>query len=167
MELLDVIQKICQTNYKAMSPTELVIGTVVSASPLQISINTGMAPLNESVLYLTAAVIPKTLSSLTHTHTAQGLEHSHTIKNSATETEPALDGEYESGEALQTVVCTENGVALENGDAITLNRGLEAGDKVLLLRVRQGQKFVVLSRVYEGGSSWRHYPPAAKSPGIL
>ena len=148
MELLDVIQKICQTNYKAMSPTDLVIGTVVSASPLQISINTAMAPLEKSVLYLTSAVIPKTLSLLTHTHVTQGLEHSHAIENSTTETEPALDGEHESGEALGTVVCTENGVALANGDAITLNRGLAVGDKVLLLRVQQGQKFVVLSRVY-------------------
>lgn len=63
MELIEVIQQICQSSYKAMSPTELVIGTVVGVSPLQISINTAMAPLNQSVLYLTDAVVPKTITA--------------------------------------------------------------------------------------------------------
>ena len=153
MELIDVLQKICQTNYKAMAPTELVIGTVVSAAPLQITINTAMAPLEASVLYLTSAVMPKTLSSLKHTHEVEGLEHLHTINNE--ETDKALGETYETTEALpnEEVIWTEHGVPLENTEAgITLNRGLIAGDKVLLLRVQQGQKFVVLSRVYEGGA---------------
>ena len=146
MELLDVIQKICQKNYAAMAPTDLVIGTVVSASPLQISLSAAMAPLNESVLYLTSAVVPKTLSSLSHSHGMENLEHRHTLGDS--DTDSALEGEHQTAAALEQVVCTENGVPLPADGSITLNRGLGVGDNVLLLRVQRGQKFVVLSRVY-------------------
>lgn len=150
MELINYLQEISQKTYTAMQPTDLLIGTVVSASPLEISINTAMANLKSQVLYLTSAVIPKTLTSLAHTHTTSGLAHTHTVPGDET-TGEALTGEYPGSEELSGVVCTENGVPLPNSGSITINRGLAVGDKVLLLRVQSGQKFVVLSRLFGGG----------------
>ena len=134
MELLEVIQKISQSTSQGMGMTDLTIGTVESVSPLTITTQTSMQVLREEVLYLTAAVIEKTLSPLSHTHTT-------------------LDGT--TSEALTSVVCTENGQALPfDSGGVIINRGLQVGDKVLLLRVQRGQMFIVLSRVYdsEGGS---------------
>lgn len=128
MELIDALHQISQQSQKAMQPAELVIGTVTSASPLEITSNTSMAPLRRAVLYLTANVVEKKIPVLQHTHSAP-------------------DGT--TGSALDSIVCLENGEPLpvENG-YIILNRALKVGDKVLMMRVQRGQKFVVLSRVF-------------------
>ena len=134
MELIEVLQKISQDAAGGMGLTDLTIGTVTSASPLEITTQTSMQVLKSPVLYLTSAVVEKTLSPLTHLHSyGSGL----TTEN-----------------ALESVVCTENGQALpSDSTGITLNQSLQVGDKVLLLRVQRGQKFVVLSRVYGGDSA--------------
>lgn len=128
MELIDALHQISQQSQKAMQPTELVIGTVTSISPLEITSNTAMAPLREAVLHLTANVVEKKIPILQHTHTTP---------------------EGTTGSALDSIACIENGQALpvENG-YIILNRALEVGDKVLMMKVQHGQKFVVLSRVF-------------------
>ena len=144
MNLADTLYMMMQENTRAGQPTDLKVGTVVSVSPLEISINPQMAPLQASVLYLTAAVVEKKIAALSHTHTADGLGHTHTV--GAETSSEALSGEYETGAALGLIKCTENGTALPAG---LINRGLQTGDKVLLLRVLSGQKFVVLSRIYE------------------
>lgn len=167
MTLTEKLYQMMQENTEAGQPADLKIGTVVSAEPLEISINPQMAPLQRGVLYLTAAVIEKkipvlshrhTTSGLAHSHTTDGLSHTHTANGSATTT--ALDGSYassealsqdsfSSSEALNSVACYENGrpLPVENG-YIILNRGLAVGDKVLLLRAQKGQKFAVLSRLF-------------------
>lgn len=63
MELIEVLNQIIQKNMNASQLAELCIGTVTSAAPLEITINTAMAPLRESVLYLTDAVVAKTISA--------------------------------------------------------------------------------------------------------
>lgn len=147
MQLLDVLQQVSQQTMQAMAPTDLVIGTVTSASPLQITINTAMAPLNETVLYLTSAVVERKIPVLSHTHTLNTLAHDHTVGEETSS--EALSGEFETEAALEEVACLENGVPLPVANGyITLNRALATGDKVLLLRVQNGQKFVVLSRIY-------------------
>lgn len=129
MELIQALQQIMQKNMQAMQLTNLVMGTVKSKSPLEITSNTAMEPLRAGVLYLTESVIEKKIPVLRHTHTAP-------------------DGA--TGPALESVVCQEDGKSLPvEGGYIILNRGLEAGDKVLMLRVQNGQKFLVLSRVFE------------------
>ena len=165
MNLRDVLNQMIQENVAAGQPADVKIGTVVSASPLEISINHQMAPLREGVLYLTEAVVEKkipvlahahTTSGLSHTHTTGGLGHSHTLNG--TDTSTSLTGSYQSSEGLaadvftsstelKNIVCYENGKALPaEGGYIILNRALAVGDKVLLLRVQRGQKFIVLSR---------------------
>ena len=129
MELIQALQQIMQKNMQAMQLTNLVMGTVTSESPLEITSNTAMEPLRAGVLYLTESVIEKKIPVLRHTHTTP---------------------EGVTGPALESVVCQEDGKSLPvEGGYIILNRGLEAGDKVLMLRVQNGQKFLVLSRVFE------------------
>lgn len=141
MELLDVLQQISQNNQAAMQPTELAVGTVTAVKPLEIVTDNQTAPLRQSVLYLTGAVVEKKVTSFAHSHSTT---HNH-IVTSAT-IEPAGECSTE----LAGITCYENGKALPNDGFITLNRGLEVGDRVLLLRVQRGQKYVVLSRVFEG-----------------
>lgn len=140
MELKDVLQGMMQQSIAGSQLTDLVIGTVTAASPLEISIDTNMAPLQASVLYLTASVIEKKIPLLQHDHTV-------TISDTYTG-----GGSAACGVALGDIACFENGTALpvEKG-YIILNRPLAPGDEVLLLRVQGGQKYIVLSRIFSIG----------------
>ena len=130
MELIDILQQINQKSMGAAQLTDLTIGTVVKVDPLEISINPAMAPLNSSVIYLTAGVVEKKITNLSHAHT--------------------YGNSNSTSEMLRNVVCLENGKPLPvSSDYIVLNRGLEINDKVLILKVQRGQKFVVLSRVFD------------------
>ena len=137
MELRDVLQQMIQENTRAGQPTDLRIGTVTKAAPLEITINTQMAPLRAGVLLLTERVVVKRIPILQHTH---GIHDTATGGGSC---DPAL---LES-----QIICREFGKTLpvENG-YIILNRALAVGDEVILLRVQNGQKFIVLSRVFKG-----------------
>lgn len=133
MSLIGVLQEINQQNSAAGQPTDLVIGTVTSADPLEITINTAMAPLKAKVLYLTEPVVEKKIPVLQHLHST-----------------PVGDTDNRLLESQ--IICMEHGKELPVEDGyIILNRALETGDKVLLLRVAGGQKFVVLSRLFEIG----------------
>ena len=149
MDLKDVLQMGIQKSMDAAQLADLRIGTVTQASPLEITIDTAMAPLTSSVLYLTSSVVEKKIPVLSHTHTIDTLSHTHVAGDSVTSS--GLTGTYTTNESLTSVACVENGKTLpvENG-YIIINRGLALNDKVLLLRVANGQKFVVLSRVMEG-----------------
>lgn len=68
-----------QRNAAAMQPTDLCVGTVVSAAPLQVSLSTQTAPLEGAQLILTAAVVEKKIPVLTHIHEMEGLSHTHTL----------------------------------------------------------------------------------------
>lgn len=136
MEFKDILQQLTQESMKSAQLTDLQIGTVTSASPLEITVSTSMAPLQASVLYLTVNVVEKKIPVL---------QHNHAIHDTYTG-----GGESEDNLMQSDIICYENGTALpvQNG-YIILNRALEVGDIVLLLRVQNGQKFVVLSRVME------------------
>ncbi len=140
MELKDVLQGMMQQSIAGSQLTDLVIGTVTAASPLEISIDTNMAPLLASVLYLTASVVEKKIPLL---------QHDHTVAISDTYTG---GGSAACGAALSDIACSENGTVLpvEKG-YIILNRPLVPGDEVLLLRVQGGQKYIVLSRIFSIG----------------
>lgn len=162
MTLTEMIQTVAAGAAQAGQPTDLCIGTVTAASPLEITIDGTMQPLKAAVLHLTAAVIEKKIPVLAHEHYINTLTHTHVTPTGPTD--PALTGKYMTLSSLlsqgadtsvqgENIVCYENGEALpiENG-YIILNRALEEGDKVLLLRVRSGQEFIVLSRVFKGGA---------------
>ncbi len=136
MELIDMLHQISQQSQEASQPTDLRVGTVTSANPLEISINPNMAPLQAGVLYLTVSVVEKKIPVL---------QHNHVIHDTYTG-----GGTSEDNLLQSNIICYENGQALPVEDGyIILNRALTVGDKVLLLRVQKGQKFIVLSRVME------------------
>lgn len=137
MELSDVLHQMIQEGFNATQPCDLCIGTVTSAAPLEITIDTAMEPLRSAVLYLSASVIERKIPVV---------EHTHAISDTYT-------GGGSAGNALSSIRCYENGKPLPvKGGYIILNRGLELGDEVLLLRVQHGQKFIVLSRTFKEGT---------------
>lgn len=148
LTLAEQLYFMMQSNQAALQPTDVAVGTVTRADPLEITINTAMAPLRREVLYLTQSVVEKKLPVLAHTHSTTGLEHIHTVGSSTTA--GALNGTYQSSESLGDLAVLENGSPLpaKNG-YIILNKGLAINDKVLLLRVESGQKYIVLSRIFD------------------
>lgn len=164
MSLAGTLYEMMQCSAKASQPTALKTGTVTAVDPLEITINTSMAPLKAETLLLTEAVVEKKIPVLTHKHYIKTLTHSHPAPGG--ETGQALTGSYLGEDSLvsegfnpvlqdQNIVCWEHGKELPIEDGfIILNRKLEVGDKVLLLRVEAGKRFIVLSRVFdiEGGS---------------
>ena len=66
MELKDILQQMMWQTMRASQPTDLQVGTVTSASPLEITISPTMAPLRSGVLYLTSAVVEKKITALSH-----------------------------------------------------------------------------------------------------
>ena len=160
MGLGQTLYQMMQDNQAAGQPTDLKIGTVTGVDPLEITTNTQMAPLRESVLLLTESVVEKKIPVLAHKHYIQTLGHSHTASGGQTSTD--LTGSYLSESSLVSsghdgtlqgadIVCWEHGQALPVEDGyIILNRKLAVGDKVILLRVQNGQKYIILSRVFGG-----------------
>ena len=63
MDLLDIVQEIVQKNMTAAQLTDLRIGTVTKASPLEITTDISAQPLQAQILYLTDAVVEKKLST--------------------------------------------------------------------------------------------------------
>lgn len=142
MELIDVLHMVSQQSEQAAQPTDYVAGMVTGVNPLQITTSNQAAPLQESVLLLTAAVVEKKLTSFAHSHDTV---HTHVVTDATIQ--PAGNCSTELG----GTTCYENGVALPNDGYVVLNRALEVGDRVLMLRVNKGQKYIVLSRVYDAG----------------
>lgn len=172
MDLIDTLHGIVEQSMSAYGLSDLAIGTVTKADPLEVAIRESMAPLPQEVLHLTAAVVEKKIPILTHEHVTRGFRHRHTVSglghsHSAPEggTGPALEGEYPTGDSLlpdaytsdqrlQRIVCYEDGKPLPVEDGyIILNRALAPGDKVLLLRCMRGQQFIILSRIFERGGT--------------
>lgn len=156
MDLLGVLQQINQNSMDAYGLSDLVIGTVTKADPLEVTVRESMAPLPQAVLHLTAAVVEKKIPVLTHAHTTAGFRHDHSVTVDRVEyqTGDALTPDsYTSDQQLERIVCYEDGKPLPVEDGyMILNRGLAAGDKVLMLRVMRGQQFIILSRIFERGN---------------
>lgn len=172
MDLIDTLHGIVEQSMGAYGLSDLAIGTVTKADPLEVTIREAMAPLPQEVLHLTAAVVEKKIPILTHEHITRGFRHRHTVSgldhsHSGSEggTDPALEGEYPTSDSLlpdayasdqrlQHIVCYEDGKPLPvEGGFIILNRALAVGDKVLLLRCMRGQQFIILSRIFERGGT--------------
>lgn len=146
MELLDALHQIAQQSQGASQPTDMRVGTVVSVSPLEISINGMMAPLKAPVLILTESVIEKKFTSLAHSHETTHTHELTDLYNDQGVCQPAGNCSTE----LSGVQGYIDGKAVPSeGGFVIIQPGLKAGDKVLLLRVQNGQKFIVLSKVYE------------------
>lgn len=132
--LKDTIIMLVKQAVAAQQPAEMQIGTVTGVDPIEITVDTTMQVLKESVLYLSETVVEKSIPILEHTHnTPQGV------------TDAAL--------MQADITCDENGSNLgTQGGRIIFNNGLSLGDKVILMRVQGGQKFVIVSRTFNFGA---------------
>lgn len=138
MDLIDTLHGIVEGSMNAYGLSDLAVGTVTSAEPLEVTVREAMAPLPQEVLWLTAAVIEKKIPVLghehitkgfRHRHTVSGLGHSHGISNlghahDAPEgtTGSALNGAYQTGEGLGGEHLTNEALT---PDAYTSDKRLE------------------------------------------
>lgn len=58
-DLIDVLHKIVQETVEGTKPADLVFGTVVTTSPLSITLETTMQPIPEPAIVLTSEVIAR------------------------------------------------------------------------------------------------------------
>lgn len=131
MELKDIIQKIVTQTLDAMQPTDLRIGTVNSADPLEITINPAMAPLRRKVLYLTEAVVEKKIPILRHSHACpEGRHH-------------RRSGSRTTLSAARTVIRFRSQTAISSSTA-----HWQSVTACCSCGCRAAQRFVVLSRVF-------------------
>jgi len=107
---------------EASKPMKLYYGTVISTSPLKISVEQKMT-LSAAQLVLTKAVMDYTVD----------IQVNHVTENT-------------SGGSGYDAFASHNH-AYKGRKQIKIYNGLKNGEKVLLMRFQQGQSFVVLDRI--------------------
>lgn len=117
MELLEVINKIIQDNTEAQKLTDICIGTVTQADPLEIQISPNMPPLPTEALILCDPV-------------------------EEIEKDVEITPEFKAELATYDINISTKVIG-----KVKVSEALEEGDKVIMLRVLRGQQFIVLSRV--------------------
>lgn len=120
--LNEVLKQLSLETYQSIMPTGIYFGTVISASPLKISVEQKMT-LTEKQLVLTSLVKDFSVNMT--------VDHS---------TENKSGG---SGEAS----FAPHNHAYKGTKSFKVHLGLKAGEKVMLIRVQGGQKFIVLDRI--------------------
>ena len=118
MTLTETLQLMMQQNQQAGQPAELKIGTVTGTNPLEITINTAMAPLQASVLYLTEPVVEKKIIRSTALSGVSCLENGQPVAQQ--------DGYLVLNRALET------------GDKVLLLRVLHGQKFIVLSRIMEG-----------------------------
>ena len=120
--LVKLIKKAAMDALNASAPANVFFGTVLSASPLQIQVDTK--------LILTSASLILTKNVTTH-QISMTVEH---------ETEETGGGSGDSSFASHKH-------SYKGTKLYTVNNGLTVGEKVVLIRASGGQKYVVIDRV--------------------
>lgn len=173
--LVEVIKKAAIEAVEAAKPSDLIIGVVESASPLQIRIEQGLL-IDEDFLILTKHVTDHyvdmsvshgtssntvnvshshTYSSITddanidnHQHTVQGTDA--TSKTTYTDSGSTIHNHSYSGTTSQfDAINTTHSHGYNGRKKVLLHYGLKKDESVIMLRVQQGQKFIVLDRIGE------------------
>ena len=143
-ELIDLIQRIAEETHKAMVPTDLTIGTVLTVNPLSVQLNPELI-LPAEVLYLTESVIEKKID-LHHTHSLSA--HTHSDPQGGVSGPPSTPN-TDTGTLVNNPFTSAplfSDYGLDSSSRI-VTPALAQGDMVLLLRVMAGQSFVIISRV--------------------
>ncbi len=120
--LLQVIKKAAIDAVRASNPVALAVGSVVSVSPLKISLSQQLT-LTEQFL-----IIPQSLTD---------------YKTKIEFTEKTKGANIELNEVNYNGSITLNATTHE----VTIYNGLKAGDKVILLKMQGGQKYLVIDKV--------------------
>lgn len=132
-ELAQLIKKAAKDQMDSSKPMDIIIGEVVSASPLKIKLDSKIT-LTESFLILTKAVVDYSVN-MTVNHTTETHTHSHT---------------YQDDSTTRTTQPNTHNHAYMGTKSFTIHNKLKVGDYVILLRAQGGQKFIVLDIVGGG-----------------
>ena len=120
--LLQTIKRAAVDAVAASNPVALSVGSVVSVSPLKISLSQQLT-LTEQFL-----IVPQSLTDY-----KTKIEFAQKTKGAVIE----LDGRQYDGSVTLNATTHE----------ITIFNGLKAGEKVLLLKMQGGQKYLVIDKV--------------------
>ncbi|MEA5082695.1 MAG: DUF2577 domain-containing protein [Lachnospiraceae bacterium] len=132
-ELLQIIKQAAAEQNEASKPVAIMMGKVVSISPLKIQLDQKLT-LRESALILTKSVIDYSVN-MTVNHTTESHTHAH---------------DYLDDSTARTTDSETHSHAYTGKKAFTVHNKLKVGDSVVLLRVQGGQKFIVLDIVGGG-----------------
>ena len=132
-ELLQIIKQAAAEQNEASKPVAVMMGKVVSISPLKIQIDQKLT-LSESALILTKSVIDYSVN-MTVNHATESHTHAHS---------------YIDDGSTRTTESNTHSHNYTGTKAFTVHNKLKVGDCVVLLRVQGGQKFIVLDIVGGG-----------------
>lgn len=150
-DLLKIIKQAAIEAIEASKPVNMVFGTVISTSPLQIQIEQKLTLSSDQLVlsrnvtnYQTSIYVDmdtdyRTVSfDFSHTHeidlkTTKEEDHEHSVKGSTKEKEISLNKSHR-----HNISGTFN---------VTINNGLKVNDYVILARMQEGQKYIVLDRI--------------------
>lgn len=133
-EIVSLIKQTAAQQIEAGKPTAVIMGKVVSQSPLKIKIDQKLT-LTESFLILTKSVIDYSVN-MTVNHSTESHTHSHGYMDDSSSR--TTDSNTHSHDYIGT-------------KKYTIHNKLKVDDNVLLLRIQGGKKFVVLD-VIGGGT---------------
>ncbi len=138
-DIVEIIKKAAHEVNEASKPMNIVLGTVMSISPLIVSIDQRIH-LTEEFLILTKQVTDHYVDVVVNLNSelegVPGLGHSHTCPEGSTST------------GLSNAIAqTKHRHKIKGTKKILMKYGLKVGDDVLLVRVQGGQKYVILDTI--------------------
>lgn len=160
--MADIIEVIKKASLEAMeqgSPSDVLFGTVISTSPLQIQVEQKLI-LTKEFLILTKNVMDYDVQvSLDWNTNDKNLNANHTHEMSG---DIQVSSTINPNENNQTITNkTNSNISIENANinlthnhkisgtkSIIIHNALKQNDKVILIQQRGGQKFVVLDKIY-------------------
>lgn len=160
--IVELIQQIAQKTNNASALSDVLFGTVISISPLKISVEQKLE-LSEEFLILTKNVKDYTVDVSMEWNTetrSLNVNHNHAISgeisiNSSASINPNPDNVSISinNDVNSSLAIDEQSLDLSHAHNITgkktltIHNALKNGDKVILIQQQGGQKFIVLDKV--------------------
>lgn len=151
-DLLKIIKQAAINAVNASKPVNIVFGTVISTSPLQIQIEQKLTLGKEQLVvakHLTNYPVTMNVYMDTDNKTVSfDFSHSHNVKNLET-TEVENHKHKVSGSTDEkTLSGSKSHKHNISGDFnVIIKNGLMVGEKVILVRMQEGQKYIVLDRI--------------------
>lgn len=142
MDIAKAIRTIAQQQAEASVPADIVLGKVVSVTPLAVQIDQKLT-IDSDHLLLTGAVEERT------TDADISISESGTITISwSTESASGGSGDASFASHSHGISGSKGYSAVATGTCtIQTHKGLQVGEKVLMIRQRGGQLYIILDRV--------------------
>lgn len=142
---VDVVKRAALEAMEASKPVNVLFGTVVSASPLQISVEQKMT-LGMKQLILTRNVTDYTVSmTITHETESALTTHTHDYSGNVDSGGPGPHSHGYTGTTDPTDLAHIH--EYKGTKAFLVHHALKAGERVVLVRLQGGKKFLVLDRL--------------------